>query len=134
MVEPGPRVPRAFCREAEQIVDRPLQPKRRRMRERHARKRTVAAFEADDRDLIRLAREHRHVHGVRFAPETEQCRLASDEVTDRRLPSLLTHDRARPRMVVGKPVAMRNAVEQAHGIYPNSRATFWKPKTSAGGR
>ena len=133
-IEPRPRIGRADRLQAEQIADRAFEPDRRRMARRHARIFAPVAGVADDGDFSGRLVEQRHVHVARVAPQAEQSASAGGEQFDRPRPAVVADKGARPRPVLFDRLAVRNVVEQGHGGYPSSRATFSKPVTSAGGR
>jgi hypothetical protein len=71
VVEPGAFVHGAIRLQAEQVVDRPLEPERRRMPAAN-RGKSLSAGEADHGDLLARLVEQRQMHHLRLAEQAEQ--------------------------------------------------------------
>ena len=112
VIEPGPRIGRAFGRQSEQVVDGALQPQCRRVMPADGRKGPVGAIQADDRDLRGLSIHDRHMHRCGFAPKAEQVPATMRQFGRGEFPDRSIDYNAWPRAVLPDLAAFQRQIDQ----------------------
>src|SRR5262249_61685689 len=115
-VEPRARIGQAHRLYAVEIVQRALETNRRRMLRSDRGIPLLRAVKGGDSDFARIFIENCHVHAAAIAPQPEQRQAAGRELAGDGAPTLLPHDRTRPRPMAFDPPALDPVDECGHDL------------------